>query len=258
MSMLRNARNLMVGIRQYKNWIELGKSVTRGEQPSTVIFRNGVRIDSPRNNPLLDIVYEVFFRKVYNPVRLAVEPEDIVVDLGANVGVFSLFAAQRTRNTIHAIEPFPENVEFLNRNFKANGLQNAVSHRLAITDHVGSAKLFLTEITGGHLLFDHDISGPLREYIEVPAVTLKEFMDDNELGHIDYLKVDCEGSEGAILSSTPEEYLRRIKKIGMEFHDNVSRPDHAGLQALLNKAGFATWLNWNGRYPFGYLYAVRT
>jgi FkbM family methyltransferase len=235
----------------------LGKAVAKGQQPSSVIFRNGIRIDSPKDNPLLEIVYEVFFRKVYNPVQLPIVPEDIVVDLGSNVGVFTVFAAQRTRNTIHAIEPFPENVEFLNRNIAANGLQNVITHRVAITDRVGSAKLFLTGISGGHLLFDHDITGPLEKYIEVPAITLTRFMDDNHLERIDYLKVDCEGSEGAILLSTPEEYLRRIKKIGMEFHDNVSHPRHEGLQALLEKAGFATWLSWNGKYPFGYIYAVR-
>lgn len=256
-NMLRDAGNLLVGIREYENWTELAKSIVKGDPPCHVILGNGARIDSPRNNPLLYIMCEVFFRKVYNPKSLPIEPDDVVVDLGANVGVFTLFAAQRTRNMIYAIEPFPENVEFLNRNVATNGLRNVVTHRAAVTDHIGSAKLFLTKISGGHLLFDHDINGPLEEYVEVPAITLKRFMDDNNLKRIDYLKVDCEGSEGAILLSTPAEYLRKIRKIGMEFHDNVSQPQHAGLCALLEKAGFATWLNWNGRCPFGYLYAVR-
>lgn len=69
--------------------------------------------------------------------------------------------------------------------------------------------------------------------------------------------MDCEGSEGSILMSTPMHYLKRIRKISLEFHDNVSSLKHNDIQKLLGEAGFVTKLNWNGESPFGYIYGKR-
>lgn len=100
-SALRNTRNILYFNRKYKNWGEIVISIVKGKQPNTVILRNGIRIDAPEDNTLLEMVYEIFFRNVYNPVNLPIEANDIVVDIGANIGVFTLFAASRTQNTIY-------------------------------------------------------------------------------------------------------------------------------------------------------------
>jgi hypothetical protein len=47
--------------------------------------------------------------------------------------------------------------------------------------------------------------------------------------------MDCEGSEGAIFTSTSKRYLQRIKKISLEFHDNVSLLNHHQIQEVLKK-----------------------
>lgn len=199
-----------------------------------------------------------YFRNVYSPVNFPIKNNDIVVDIGANIGVFTLFAASRTQNTVYAFEPFPKNVEYFNRNINKNGLHNVIIHSVAVSDKIGSAKLFLSEISGGHLLFDHNIKGKLEKYTEVPTITLQKIMDDNNLEKIDFLKLDCEGSEGAILASTPRDYLKRIGNIAMEFHDNVSPLKHDDIKRLLEEAGFVTKLNWSGKSPFGYLYGTRS
>ena len=257
---LYNTKNIFYSIRnrrKYKNWKKIIISIVKGQQPTTVILRNGIQIDAPKYNDLLVMADEIFFRNIYNPVSLRIESNDIVVDIGANIGVFTLFAARRTQNTIYAFEPFPENIEFLNRNIRINGLYNITSHCVAVCDKIGSAKLFISGISAGHLLFNHSIEGKLEKYIKVPTTTLQRIMDVNNLEQIDFLKLDCEGSEGSILMSTPKDYLQRIKKIAMEFHDNVSQLKHDGIQRLLKELGFITKLNWNGNSAFGYLYAIR-
>ena len=80
-------------------------------------------------------------------------------------------------------------------------------------------------------------------------------MDTNRLDRVDFLKMDCEGSEGAILLSTPADYLKRIGRLAIEFHDNVSAVAHDQIQALLEQHGFRTALRWDGASPFGFLYA---
>ncbi|OIQ05905.1 MAG: hypothetical protein AUK59_01995 [Candidatus Altarchaeum sp. CG2_30_32_3053] len=250
-------KNILRGIRDCKNWGEISILIIKGRKPTTVILRNGIQIDAPEDNTLVEMVQEIFFKNVYNPVDLSIKTSDIVVDIGANIGVFTLFAAYKTQNIVYAFEPFPKNVEFLNRNIHTNDLHNILTHCVAVSDKIGSTKLFLIEISGGHLLFDHNIKGKLEKYVEVPTITLQRIMDDKNLEYIDFLKLDCEGAEGSILMSTPKDYLKRIRKITMEFHDNVSQLKHDDIQRLLEEVGFVTRLSWDGRSPFGYLYGKR-
>jgi FkbM family methyltransferase len=233
--MIRNILSRLFEIRRYRNWKEISISVIKGQKPTIVILRDRTRIDAPKNNTLLEMISEIFFKNVYNPATLPIENNDVVVDIGANIGVFTLFAAYRTQNTVYAFEPFPVNLDFLNRNIHTNGLPNVTTQCVAVSDKIGSAKLFLAEISEGHLLFNHNIKGKLEKYMEVPSVTLQCIMDNNNLQYVDFLKLDCEGSEGSILISTPSEYLKRIRKIAMEFHDNVSQLKHDDIQRLLEK-----------------------
>ena len=95
------------------------------------------------------------------------------------------------------------------------------------------------------------------EAIEVETLTLPSIMERNNLQHIDFLKMDCEGSEGVILRSTPKDYLQRVRKIAMEFHDHLSPLTHAEIQQLLEEAGFLTQVKWDQQSPVGFLYGWR-
>ena len=256
-TILRAATHVLPGIQRYRNWGSVTAAIAQGHEPREVVLRNGVALTAPAGQNLLGLIQEIFFQRAYTFGDWAIGPNDVVVDIGANVGVFTVFAALHTRNRVIACEPFPQNVEFLRRNLEINRLSHARVVPVAVSDHVGTANLFLSEKTGGHLLFDHNIKGPLTRSIEVPTTTLPRLMDEQRLEQIDFLKLDCEGSEGMILTATPPAHLARIQRIVMEFHDNVSQPDHRGLQQLLERAGFTTTLRWDGASPFGYLYASR-
>ncbi|GAI83002.1 unnamed protein product [marine sediment metagenome] len=146
-SVLHNLRNILFVIRRYKNWSEIVilKCFIRKEL-TTAILRNGIKIDAPKNNTLCEMVDEIFFKRVYTPNDLPIGSDDIVVDIGANIGIFTILAASRTRNVIYAFEPFPENVEFLNHNIYTNGFHNIITHTVAVSDKVGVERLFLTNI----------------------------------------------------------------------------------------------------------------
>jgi hypothetical protein len=63
--------------------------------------------------------------------------------------------------------------------------------------------------------------------------------------------------KGVILHSTPKAYLKRIRKIAMEFHDHLSQWHHSDVQALLEEAGFTIRLKWDKKSPLGYIYGWR-
>ncbi|MFQ5905309.1 MAG: FkbM family methyltransferase [bacterium] len=249
-------RLLSVGLRS-RNWREITLSTLKGQTLSRIILRNGIEICAPDDNTLLSMVHEILLKKIYTPLFLPIEPDDIVVDIGANIGVFTLYAAKRTRNTVYAFEPFPGNAEFLRRNAERSGFSNIITRASAIGCKVGTARLYLSRISGGHRLFDHYGEIKLRTFIEVPMTTLERVIDDNSIKQIDFLKMDCEGAEGSILTSTRPEYLMRIRKIAMEFHDDATQATHDAIQGLLERTGFLTRLSWDGKSPYGYIYAKR-
>ena len=265
--------NVILAPRAYDNWTEVIATTFKRQEPAKVILKNGLIIEAEVD--LRYVVREIFFKRVYNPVYLPIERNDVVVDIGANNGVFTLFASSKTRNAIHAIEPSPRNVAILRHNIAVNGLHNVTVHECAVSDTVGSAKLFLNAADGQqNLLSEHVIPDRIKQYrdrpdlkhilsytdeaesfIEVPTTTLPAIIDSNNLEQIDFLKLDCEGAESSILRSTPEAYLKRVKKIAMEFHDHLSDINHEELQRILQGVGFRTRLKWDNRSPLGYLYA---
>lgn len=267
--------NVVLAPRVYDNWAEVIATTFKMKEPAKVILKNGLIIEAEVD--LRYVVREIFFKRVYNPAYLPIKQDDVVVDIGANNGVFTLFAASKTRGAIHAVEPSPRNIEFLRCNLATNKLYNVTVHECAVSDQIGSAKLFLNAADGQqNLLSEHVIPDRIKQYtdrpdlnhiltytdeaanfIEVPTTTLPAIMDNNDLECIDFLKLDCEGAESLILRSTPDDYLKRVKKIAMEFHDHLSDTAHEELQAILQRTGFHTHLKWDNKSPLGYLYAWR-
>jgi len=265
--------NVALAARAYENWPEVIAAIAKKQEPAKVILKNGFTIEAEVG--LRFLVREIFFTRVYNPSYLPIEDNDIVVDIGANNGIFTLFAASITHNAVHAFEPSPRNIEVLRRNITANGLHHVTAHCYAVSDKPGSAKLFLNAADGQqNLLSDQILPAKIEQYktctdvnyliprndeavtsIEVPTTTLQEIIDSNNLERIDFLKLDCEGAESPILQSTPTSYLQRVRKIAMEFHDHLSELNHNDLQHILESAGFHTRLKWDGRSPLGYMYA---
>ena len=110
---IQKSKKIFNLFKNYKNWKEIYISLIKKQKPSKVILRNNIQINAPINNTILSMVNEIFFRKIYTPSYFSIEPDDIVVDIGANIGIFTLFAALKTKCAVYAYEPFPENVEFL-------------------------------------------------------------------------------------------------------------------------------------------------
>lgn len=201
-------------------------------------LRDGTVIENVTGNySLLDLVYEIFVKNVYCR-QVAVQDNDVVVDIGANVGVFTLYAARRTCGEIFAVEPVPQLAAGLERNLHLN----AVKHVRVVPCAIG----------GGEGVLDLASWGGT-----APIISLQRFMDENQLGQIDFLKMDCEGAEGDVFQFTPPPYLERVRKIALEFHDGTSSLGHTQLVKLLQELGFVTWLRTKPTSVFGYLYAER-
>lgn len=233
-----------------QNWYEVALPIALHRWPSRVLLNNGLRFISPLI--YWPDIHGIIFQQMYTPSFLPIEQNDVVVDVGANIGVFSLYAALHTRNTVHAFEPFPANFAGLQQNVQTNRQKNIVLHQCAVSDMTGTERF-----SGWHdYWWRQKVSHNVKEsQIDVSSTTLEDFMDAEQLACIDFLKLDCEGSEGVILNSISQHGLKRIRKIALEFHDGVSKLKHGQIQALLQGAGFTTNLVWDGRSKLGLLHA---
>lgn len=157
----------------------------------------------------------LFTPQMYEPaerVELAAEIDKakgadrafVFVDIGANVGLFSLFVASRTgpNAQILAIEPEPQNLQRLRFNIAANpGIPIRVV-ALALGDKQGLVALDVDDRDRGGTrtrALEGDQRNPESHAPLVDCCTLLDLLRQEEISHIDALKIDVEGAEDRVL-----------------------------------------------------------
>jgi FkbM family methyltransferase len=128
----------------------------------------------------------------------AVQPGMTVLDLGANIGAYTLFAARAAgpEGEIYAFEPDPRTRGYLVRNIEANGFENVRVVPAAASDRAGIAEFVQAERAVDSSLHGTDESGPRGSLIQVETVPVDDLVGD---GRVDVIKMDIEGNEQAAL-----------------------------------------------------------
>lgn len=165
-----------------------------------------------RNDSDRGIVREVFSEKVYGT---DIRPGMTVIDIGANIGCFSLLAAKKGAR-VYAFEPDPWNFRMLKKNILLNDFSRSISaFNDAVWSKKGAIHLFdsCSDNLGGHSVIRQ--RNP-EEKTTVSCVTLDDIFRMNKIEECDFLKIDCEGAEYEILWAAG--CLDRVKEIRMEVH----------------------------------------
>lgn len=156
------------------------------------------------------VVKEIFEENVYEVKDTHFNRGGVVVDLGANIGTFSLFAAQYA-DKVYAVEPEPHNLEALKNNIHINNMNDKViTVPYGISDFKGTAVIH--DNGGGSSIKDDGSFGA-----EIEIMTLDNFFSLYKIDSVDVLKVDVEGSELEIILGASKENLNKCKYITMEF-----------------------------------------
>ncbi|HVA65449.1 MAG TPA: FkbM family methyltransferase [Elusimicrobiota bacterium] len=152
--------------------------------------------------------------------RGAIADGDVVFDVGAHIGVFSVYAARKNpHGRIIAVEPAPFNLELLRENIARNGLRNVKIYPCAVSDHSGEARLFSF---GDHALYS--LESPAPGLLSTPARlrTLDDIFEAEGLAVCHLLKVDIEKSElpalkggRRMLAATRQVILEASKENGI-------------------------------------------
>jgi FkbM family methyltransferase len=235
--LLRKIRDCLRAFFHYRNFLNVSGKIIHEMPICHIELRSGVIFDAPKNSNVAILVEEIFFTQDYIK-HFPICKNDLVVDIGANIGIFSVFAAKHTSNRVYAFEALPENSVFLEKNILNNHIKNVHAINSAVCGTDGVARLGITHLSGGHYLCDTNTIKDAKDSIEVTAITLPKIFSNFKISKINFLKMDCEGSEGAIFQTTPAEYFSRIDKIAMEYHDKLSLLSRHELVAFLKKHGF--------------------
>ena len=156
----------------------------------------------------------------YEPYTVCVQrllPENgVFVDIGANVGWFSLIAAQRVgpRGKVYAFEPHPDVYPLLVKNIKVNGFENVIIPiRKAVSSANGNATFYsakasvyaglFSQTLYGKRMYRRPIYGKQRSW-EVETVTLDDFFGSMGWPLLNFVKISSEGSEKATLEKMGE------------------------------------------------------
>jgi len=85
-SYVRRIQEIYYLTQHFQNWNEIALSVLKNKKPREIILKNGLIIKAPENNTLIGMAREIFFEQVYFPQGWSIETNDVVVDIGANIG----------------------------------------------------------------------------------------------------------------------------------------------------------------------------
>lgn len=179
---------------------------------------------------------EIFVNQIYQPAFSSLKGIKYIVDLGANRGLFMLYACHELRNngnedfSILCIEPVQENLAWLAKAVSRNHLDEKVYTVRGAVHEKRSGTIDLFYYPGSHVTGSVNEKKNRRNQ-QVPIIDLFGFLEEKE---IDILKIDIEGSEEAFLRGNAE-ILPLTNVLIIEFH--LDRIDYASCRKRIEMAG---------------------
>ncbi|WP_245800544.1 FkbM family methyltransferase [Natrinema saccharevitans] len=179
-------------------------------------------------------------RAILEDFLKSLKPNDVVYDIGANVGTYTCFVSSKVgeKQTV-AFEPEPQNVKRLHENLKVNNL-NAEIIEVALSNASGTVDFALSGDETGE--GEHAMAtGQDTETIEVAMESGDSVIEQRELPTPTVLKIDVEGAEMSVLHGLQEAIQEHVRLIYLEVHpeklpqfgDTVSE-----VEAFLENSGF--------------------
>lgn len=209
------------------------------------VTHDGVRMSFTAPNTLCDWRVSTFSLKEPETLQWidSIPEGSVLWDVGANVGLYSVYAAKKKNCRVYSFEPSVFNLELLARNISLNGLTEQVCIiPLALSDNLGTScmRMTTTEWGGALSTFGQDFgwdNKKIQQVFQFQTVGLS--MDDAvrrlSISRPDFVKMDVDGLEHFILKGG-REVLVEIKGILIEVNDDF-KEQAEGVESLLTAAG---------------------
>lgn len=204
---------------------------------------------------IIGVFNEIVSHGAYSNQWVDVEKNDVVVDIGFNYGLFSTTSMIKKPSRIIGFEPNPKLVKIFKDNFKDETIE---VYNYAVSD-VDKKVTFYENGDSAMSSIKENVHVENRtDEIQIDAIGINTIFNSFNLERIDYLKVDCEGSEFEIFDSMSEDFLStKIRKTAIEFHNFVGSEDVQKLLQKLKNCGFETFVKNDPNVPLGMIYGKK-
>jgi len=178
-------------------------------------------------------------------IQETLKENDIFYDIGANVGVFSLYAAKHKAATVVAFEPFAPNYALLNHNIFLNGLSESITAlNIAINDKSALSHLNVSSLRPGKAgnSFGNAIGSRGNAYEPifrqgVIGMSLDDFIASYDTPFPTHIKIDVDGNEPLIIEGMGKTMAdARLKSIAVEINNDL--PRHVDALEKIKAHGF--------------------
>lgn len=205
-----------------------------------------------RNHYVLGRYYENFVPLI---IKTLLGEADTFVDVGANRGVHTMFAARYlTRGRVLSFEPNPRTYQVLQAHLTINGLRNVFSHNLGLAEQDGtlSLNLFGDDAPSGCSFIDKQ-ENPVIEQFEVPIRRLDQIIESSALAGKLLVKIDTEGYDHnvirgmgnlldtpglAILTEVVDEWLKKTGSSAQSLFDDLTGRGFLAYVPTIRFSGF--------------------
>lgn len=231
-----------------------------------------VHVNSGWTHPRNDVRFREPFVYELNVIQFfysQIKDNDVILDIGAHSGLFSMLAKYNKTTTWHLFEPDPFNVSNLKDNIEVNEIKNATVYEEALSDYVGECILNIcTNHRGLNTIGKNPVrlESPDGKYDHIPSeikieknlietLLVKVNTIDNLFSNtkIDLIKIDTEGSEYDIINGGIETIKKYKPKILLEYNGgNIGQCGHdlQKLNILIEQIGYVPFWSDNGENLF--------
>lgn len=185
----------------------------------------------------------IFQRRYEDDERQAfkqlIRPGDICLDVGGNVGIFSLNFALKCGPTghVHVIEPLRRNRLVIELAAEINGLKNISVHPYALSDREGQVTLEVPNIDGAYAFISQSAAPTDAGAVTVRCMTALKLIEELDLQRIDIWKIDVEGAENLVLDGAVEllrDRARRPRVVMIELVDEYLNRYESSTKTVLS------------------------
>ena len=174
---------------------------------------------------------EFFADDIYGSFNL--NDLDLVLDIGANIGLFAKYMYGKNANKVILVEANP----LINKSIETvmgADMENSVVYLAPLFEEkrVVDFKYSTTNSTIGTIVMDSSVSGyeELDASMDLATITMEEIVAENHIERISLFKCDIEGGEYDLIESLSSEHMNMIDRFLIEFHQNKGQ-----LQGMVNK-----------------------
>lgn len=198
----------------------------------------GIFYEDFNNSYIPHILQEMYIEKVYEPFFRG-KKDMVVLDIGGNIGLFSHFAYDFSKRIV-CMEPSKQHVEVIKHMLKYNGMDDKVDIVNAALSNNRSIKKFYHNTNKTMFSLEKAVDdGSVCE--EVKAMTLMDLLLLTRIDHVDFMKLDIEGSEFEVIASPGfQQVADKIEAMVVEVHAWAGR-NPSQITTTLRDYGFDVW-----------------